>query len=189
LAMRVTGSATMRTADPAWYERYYGHIKAWHTGLISLAGLVLMVALILKSTAAKFLIGGAVAIVVVDLVLFAVAGLKTDFARERRNPELGSAPSKKSVDGALVQRVPGAAVVVEHGSSPQALALCFRLRRRGLTSGLLVASVLLFVISGVTWEHGQTGRYLLFAGGLILLINSAVFLWAAIATDYSTERR
>jgi hypothetical protein len=80
-------------------------------------------------------------------------------------------------------------VAIEHKSSPRRLALQFRRSRRGLASGLFMASVVLFAISGVTWKNGETGRYLLFAGGLILLINCAVFLWAAIATDYSTERR
>jgi hypothetical protein len=82
----------METTGPRWYERYYKHIKAWHTGLVGLAGLILVLAVILKSTAAKFLVGGAVAIVIIDLVLFAVAGLKTDFARERRSSGPGAAP-------------------------------------------------------------------------------------------------
>jgi hypothetical protein len=73
------------TTGPAWYERYYKHIKASHVGLVSLAGMVLLAAVIVKSTTGRVLVGVAVAIVVVDLVLFAVAGLETDFADEKRN--------------------------------------------------------------------------------------------------------
>jgi hypothetical protein len=69
---------------PAVYERYYAHIKAWHAGLVSLAGVIAIAGVFSKSKP-LFVVAGI--IVVADLFLFAWSGLKTEFAREDRKLE------------------------------------------------------------------------------------------------------